>query len=83
VQVIVNGQDAGIVWCAPWRIDITPFVKKGRNRLQLRVANTLWNRLVGDANRPASSRISPLTHEVAQPDASLVPSGLVGEVRIE
>lgn len=83
VQVIVNGQDAGIVWCAPWRIDITPFVKKGRNRLQLRVTNTLWNRLVGDANRPASSRISPLTHEVAQPDASLVPSGLVGEVRIE
>lgn len=83
VQVVVNGQDAGIIWCAPWRIDITPFVKKGRNHLQLHVANTLWNRLVGDANRSATSCISPLTHKVAQPADPLRPSGLVGEVRIE
>lgn len=83
VQVVVNGQEAGVLWCAPWRIDITPFVKKGRNCLQLRVANTLWNRLVGDASRPAPARISPLTHDVARPGDSLVPSGLVGEVRIE
>lgn len=82
-EVIVNGQSAGIVWCSPWDVDITPFVRKGKNTLEIRVANSLWNRLVGDANRPEGERIMWQTHPLAKPNDRLVTSGLTGKVSIK
>jgi len=81
-EVIINGQSAGIVWCTPYAIDITRLVKKGRNQLELRIANSLWNRLVGDARLPEQERITWQTTPLAKPGDRLVPSGLVGEVTI-
>ena len=81
-EVIVNGQSAGIVWCSPWGIDITRQLKKGKNLIEFRVCNTLWNRLVGDANLPESDRITWQTTPLAKPTDRLVPSGLTGEVTI-
>ena len=81
-QVFVNGKEAGTVWCSPWQVDITPYIKKGRNQLEIRVANTLWNRLVGDANRPEAERIMQQTTPLAKPADKLVPSGIVGPVVI-
>lgn len=75
-EVIINGQSAGIVWCSPWDIDITHQLKKGKNTIELRIANTLWNRLVGDALLPESQRITWQTTPLAKPDDTLVPSGL-------
>ena len=48
-RVIVNGHDAGTVWCAPWRLDITDYLQPGRNELRLEVTNSLYNRMIGDA----------------------------------
>lgn len=79
-QVVVNGKEAGTVWCSPWQVDITPFIKKGKNRLEVYVANCLWNRLVGDANRPESERLMQQTTPLAKPTDSLMPSGLAGNV---
>jgi hypothetical protein len=31
-RVRLNGQDLGVVWCAPWRVDITGVVKARDNR---------------------------------------------------
>ena len=81
-EVIVNGQSAGTVWCSPWSIDITKQLKKGKNQIELRIANTLWNRLVGDANRPESDRVMQQTHPLAKPGDKLVPSGLKGQPTI-
>ena len=81
-QVFVNGHEAGTAWCSPWQVDITPNIRKGRNRLEVRVANCLWNRLVGDANRPEAERLMQQTTPLAQPSDSLLPSGLMGTVRI-
>lgn len=81
-QVFVNGHEAGTAWCSPWQVDITPYIRKGRNRLEVRVANCLWNRLVGDANRPEAERLMQQTTPLAQPSDSLLPSGLMGTVRI-
>lgn len=75
-EVIINGQSAGIVWCSPWDIDITKQLKKGKNQIELRVCNTLWNRLVGDANLPEAERITWQTHQLAKPNDRLVPSGV-------
>lgn len=81
-QVFVNGHEAGTAWCSPWQVDITPYIRKGRNRLEVRVANCLWNRLVGDANRPETERLMQQTTPLANPADSLLPSGLMGTVKI-
>lgn len=81
-QVFVNGHDAGTVWCSPWTVDITPYVKKGKNRLEIRVVNSLWNRLVGDANKAETDRIMLQNYPLAKPTDRLVTSGLTEGVKI-
>ena len=81
-EVIINGQSAGILWCSPYSIDITRFVKKGKNQLELRIANSLWNRLVGDAYQPESERIYWQTHPLANATDTLVPSGMNDDATI-
>jgi hypothetical protein len=56
-RVRLNGQDLGIVWCAPWRVDITQAVKAQDNRLEIDVANLWPNRLIGDKSLPPDQRI--------------------------
>lgn len=82
-EVIVNGQSAGIVWCSPYEIDITRYLKKGQNQLELRMANSLWNRLVGDAQLPEAERITWQTHPLAKPTDRLLPSGIAGDIIIK
>ncbi|MBR3521160.1 MAG: glycosyl hydrolase family 2 [Prevotella sp.] len=81
-EVIINGQSAGIVWCSPWETDITGLLRSGKNTIELRIANTLWNRLVGDARLPEAQRISWQTNPLAKPDDTLVPSGLSAQPTI-
>lgn len=45
LEVIVNGQRAGVRLWAPYDVDITDLVHPGENTLELRVANTLINLL--------------------------------------
>ncbi len=47
-RVKLNGKDMGVVWCAPWRIDISKDLKQGTNELEIEVANRWVNRLLGD-----------------------------------
>lgn len=47
-RVRLNGRDLGVVWCAPWQVDITSVVKASGNRLEITVANLWVNRLIGD-----------------------------------
>jgi len=51
-RVRLNGRDLGVVWCAPWRLDITASVKPGGNVLEIQVANLWPNRLIGDEQEP-------------------------------
>lgn len=81
-EVIVNGKSAGIVWCSPWTIDITSLIRRGTNRIELRIANCLWNRLVGDAHLPAPERIVQQTYPLASKMDKPLPSGLAGEITI-
>jgi hypothetical protein len=47
-RVQLNGKDVGVIWCAPWRIDISNALKEGENQLEIEVANRWINRLLGD-----------------------------------
>lgn len=50
--VTVNGKLVGTAWSAPYKIDISDHVQAGENTLQILVANTWTNRLIGDEHYP-------------------------------
>jgi hypothetical protein len=47
-RVRKKGRDLGVVWCAPWRIQVTGAIKAGDNALEIEVVNRWANRLIGD-----------------------------------
>jgi hypothetical protein len=105
--VRLNGRDIGVVWCDPWRVEITSAVKPKGNRLEIRVANLWPNRLIGDEReppdaeyarggnlarwpawllegkpRPSAGRLTFSTWKHYTRDSPLLPSGLLGPVRV-
>ena len=55
-RVRLNGKDLGVVWCAPWRVEVTGAIKAGDNRLEIEVVNRWANRLIGD-KQPADANV--------------------------
>ena len=51
-RVRLNGHDLGVVWTAPWRVDISKAVKEKSNELEIEVVNLWPNRLIGDEQLP-------------------------------
>jgi hypothetical protein len=80
-KVRLNGKDLGVVWCPPWRVDITGAVKPGTNTLEIEVVNLWPNRLAGDLKLPADQRRTQ-TNFPADPNQPLLSSGLLGPVRV-
>ena len=59
-KVFCNGKDLGIVWTAPWHIQIPKTVlQTGINQLQIEVTNVWANRLIGDEQEPADCEWLP------------------------
>ncbi|RVU04080.1 glycoside hydrolase [Novosphingobium umbonatum] len=81
-QVSVNGKDLGIVWHAPYRVDLGSAVKAGKNHVEIRVANLWINRLIGDAQKGAQ-KVTFTAMPTYRPDAPLRESGLIGPVVLE
>ena len=52
-SVSLNGQDFGVVWTSPWRVDITAGLKAKNNRLIIKVTNCWANRQIGDQQLPS------------------------------
>jgi len=52
-DVSVNGQDFGVLWKPPFRVNITAAAKPGVNHLVVKVTNLWPNRLIGDEQLPA------------------------------
>jgi alpha-L-rhamnosidase/Glycosyl hydrolases family 2, sugar binding domain len=80
-EVSVNGRVVGSVWQAPYALDIGPALRRGRNRIEVRVANTWVNRLTGDA-QPGAQPITWTAMPTYSASAPLRPSGLIGPVTI-
>lgn len=67
-RVRLNGRDLGVVWTAPWRVEVTDVVKPAGNQLEIEVVNGWVNRLVGD-QQPADKDVRTLTF----------PAGMLGD----
>ena len=60
-HVFVNGKDCGVVWCAPWEVDISSDIRDGANDIEIRYTNNWANRLVGDCFLDVAERVTTST----------------------
>ena len=80
-RVRVNGNDLGVVWTSPYRVEISRALRVGRNSIEIEVANYWRNRIVGDRQPGAKPQtMAPITpFDAATP---LRDSGLLGPVTL-
>jgi hypothetical protein len=81
-RVRVNGVDCGVVWTAPWRLDVTRALRPGDNTVEVDVANAWMNRLVAEAAAPTGEIFAPVAG-IYEPDAPVQRCGLLGPVRLQ
>ena len=81
-QVRLNGKDLGVVWTAPWRVEIAQAVKPTANKLEIDVVNLWPNRLIGDAALPKEKRLTKTNVTKFKANSPLLPSGLLGPVTL-
>jgi hypothetical protein len=81
-EIEINGKDVGVIWAAPYRRDITDFVKPGDNQLKIAVTNTWHNRLAFESSIPRKKRKTWTYHAPAS-DSPLDFSGLGGPVKLQ
>jgi hypothetical protein len=81
-EVRLNGKRLGVVWTAPWRVDVGGALKRQGNELEIDVVNQWPNRLIGDSRLPPGRRLTKSNTKL-QPTDPLVPSGLLGSVTLQ
>ena len=81
-EISINGKPLGILWKEPFRVEITQVVKVGKNQLTVQVTNLWPNRLIGDQKLPEQERITWASTSLFKPTDPLLPSGLLGPVKI-
>ncbi|MBX7255961.1 MAG: hypothetical protein K1Y02_06335 [Candidatus Hydrogenedentes bacterium] len=78
-EVKLNRKNLGIVWTAPWRVDVTDAIKTKGNLLEITVVNLWPNRIIGDASLPQAEQRT-VTNVRFPSDRPLQQSGLLGPV---
>lgn len=81
-RVWINGEEAGIIWCSPFELDITSYLRKGKNEIRLDVVNTWTNRMIYDTTLPKEQRLTYAYPEVVKLTDALISSGLTDSVEI-
>ena len=81
-EVTVNGKSLGIIWKKPFRVLISEALKPGENTLSVKITNLWVNRLIGDRQPGETKPLTYTTQEFYRADSPLLPSGLLGPVRI-
>jgi hypothetical protein len=80
--VKVNGVDLGILWKAPYKVDVTGAIKPGKNDIEIKVTNLWVNRMIGDQQPWALKKYAFADFSPYKADSPLLPSGLLGPVHI-
>ena len=82
-KVKINGSYVGGVWTAPYRLNISSALRKGKNTVEVEVVNCWRNRLIGEKLLPEADRFTFQTATYLNKDSELQPSGLLGPVVVE
>jgi hypothetical protein len=81
----INGTQMPVRWSPPFEFDVSRFVKKGNNTLEVEVVNLWPNRLIGDSKLPKEQRLTKtniMKYDADDSEKLLRESGLLGPVRI-
>ena len=81
-EVKVNGKSLGVVWHAPYRIDVSDAVKAGENEVEIKVVNAWVNRMIGDEQKGAARKYTFADVKPYKATSPLLPSGLIGPVQL-
>jgi hypothetical protein len=81
-EVAVNGKYLGILWKAPFKIDLTGELTPGQNQIVIQVTNLWVNRMIGDRQPWSLKKYIFTDFEPYKADSPLLPSGLLGPVRL-
>ena len=81
-EVAVNGKYFGILWKTPFKVDVTEALKPGSNTLLIQITNLWVNRLIGDQQPYAVRKYTFTDFAPYKADSPLLPSGLLGPVRM-
>lgn len=81
-RVEVNGKSLGVVWHAPYRVDVTDALKPGSNTVKIAVTNAWVNRLIGDQQPGVTEKITYADVKPYRANSPLLPSGLLGPVTL-
>lgn len=83
VKVKLNGKEINTLWCYPYRVDVSGYLVKGNNKLEIELVNQWWNRLIGD-EQPGEARSTTVSARLFwKASDQLVPAGLLGPVNLE
>lgn len=80
--ISVNGKSLGTLWKEPFQVDLTSCARPGANDLEIQVVNLWPNRLIGDQKLPEAQRVTWASVQPYKAGDKLLPSGLLGPVRI-
>jgi hypothetical protein len=81
-EVTLNGQNLGVLWKPPFRVDISGVAKPGENQLEVKVTNLWPNRLIGDESLPKDKRTTWTTFNPFRANSPLLQSGMLGPVTV-
>jgi hypothetical protein len=82
-EVWINGKQAGTAWKPPYRVNISEVIKAGMNHIEIKSVNLWVNRMIGDAQPDMKEKVTLTTRPFYRADSPLVPSGLIGPVKIQ
>ena len=80
-QIKLNGNDLGVLWKPPYRINVSKALKAGKNTLEITVVHTWHNRIIGEL-QPGATPTVFCSHKFGKPTDALQPSGLLGPVKL-
>jgi hypothetical protein len=81
-EVKLNGKSCGVVWCPPFRVDVSKALKLGENKLEIEIVNFWPNRIIGDASLPKEQRFTRTNIRKLTAKTPLEDAGLLGPVRL-
>lgn len=82
-RVKVNGHDLGVVWKAPFQVEVpAEYLHAGTNDLEVKVINLWPNRIIGDLQPDAVRKWTYTASNWYTADSPLLPSGLLGPVTV-
>jgi hypothetical protein len=83
--VFINGKRAGSLWHPPYRLDVTPYLRAGQNRIDIHVYNTAinaWAALPPHDYKPLIAKYGDRFQVQDLDKVQPVSSGLLGSVHL-